>query len=314
MSLLIRLLVFVTLSALIANRPVASSAVQGQPIIDVHLHAFRAADWKDPPPNPVSGKPGPTTAEEHLRQTLAAMDRYNIVKAIVSGPLEVVEQWRTTAPDRILASPLFGRPDVDFDGRPLPPIDELRRLFKSGRLTAIGEITAQYEGLSPSDPMLERYFALAEELDVPVGIHTGTSFPGTPYQGSPRFRLSLGNPLLVEDLLVRHPKLRVFIAHGGEPWRREAMALMHMYPQVYMDLGTIWIGASLNRAAIDDWFREMLANGFGKRIMFGTDQMRWPDAIGMAIEVIESSKVLTEDQRRDILHDNAARFLRLKAR
>ena len=120
--------------------------------------------------------------------------------------------------------------------------------------------------------------------------------------------------MLVEDLLVRHPKLRVFIAHGGEPWRREAIALMHMYPQVYMDLGTIWIGASLNRAAIDDWFREMLANGFGKRIMFGTDQMRWPDAIGMAIEVIESSKVLTEDQRRDILHDNAARFLRLEAR
>jgi len=51
----------------------------------------------------------------------------------------------------------------------------------------------------------------------------------------PGFRLALGNPMLLEDLLVRHPKLRIFIAHGGEPWRRETIALMQMYQQVYMD-------------------------------------------------------------------------------
>jgi predicted TIM-barrel fold metal-dependent hydrolase len=246
-----------------------------------------------------------------MRQTLAAMERYNIVKAIVSGPLDVVEQWRSTAPTRILASPLFGRPNVDVSGRPLPAFADLRRLFTSGRLSAIGEIVAQYEGLSPSDPGLDPYFALAEDLDIPVGVHTGTSFPGTPYQGSPRFRLALGNPLLLEDLLVRHPKLRIFIAHGGEPWRRETIALMQMYQQVYMDVGTIWLAASFDKKAIDEWFREMLKNGLGKRIMFGTDQMRWPDTIGMAIEVIESSTSLTEEQRRDILYNNAARFLRL---
>ena len=134
-----------------------------------------------------------------------------------------------------------------------------------------------------------------------------------PYQGYPRFRLALGNPLLLEDLLVRHPKLRVFIAHGGEPWRRETIALMGMYQQVYMDVGTIWLLGSFNRSAIDDWFREMFSHDLGKRIMFGTDQMAWPDAVGMAIEVIESVKFLTEEQRRDILYNNAARFLRLTA-
>jgi hypothetical protein len=307
----IRVLLTLAVGVIPASRPLAQPAIQRQPIIDVHLHAYNAADWKGPPPNPITGKPGPASAEEHMRQTLAAMERFNIVKAIVSGPVEAVEQWRGAASGRILASPLFGRPNVDFYGRALPEMDELRRLFKSGRLSAFGEVVAQYEGLSPSDPALEPYFALAEELDVPVGIHTGTSFPGTPYDGYPRFRLALGNPLLLEDLLVRHRKLRVFIAHGGEPWRREAIALMGMYPQVYMDVGTIWIGAASNRTMIDDWFREMIANGLGKRIMFGTDQMRWPEAIGMAIEVIESAKVLTEEQRRDIFYNNAARFLRL---
>jgi hypothetical protein len=284
-----------------------------QPIIDMHLHAYGPANWQGPSPNPVTGKPGPSTADEHMRQTLAAMTEHHIVKAIVSGPLEAVEQWRRTSPDRILASPNFGRAGVDLDGQPLPSIDDLRTSFSSGRLNAIGEVQAQYEGLSPSDPSLDPYFTLAESLDIPVGIHTGTSFPGTPYQGFPRFRLSLGNPLLLEDLLVRHPKLRVFIAHGGEPWRRETVALMQMYPQVYMDIGTIWIGASLDRPGIDAWLREMLANGFGKRIMFGSDQMRWPEAIDLTIEVIQSSKALTDEQRRDIFYNNAARFLRLSA-
>jgi len=46
--------------------------------------------------------------------------------------------------------------------------------------------------------------------------------------------------------------------------------------------------------------------------MFGSDQMRWPEAIGMAIEGIESASFLSQEQKRDIFYDNAARFLRLK--
>jgi predicted TIM-barrel fold metal-dependent hydrolase len=45
--------------------------------------------------------------------------------------------------------------------------------------------------------------------------------------------------------------------------------------------------------------------------MFGTDQMAWPESIGMAIEMIEGSDFLTETQKRDILYNNAARFLGL---
>src|SRR4029453_3987633 len=130
-------------------------------------------------------------------------------------------------------------PGVDYYGRPLPTLDALRGLYRNGRLAAMAEVTAQYAGLSPSDPSLDPYFALAEELDVPVGFHTGTSFPGTPYQGFPAFRVSLGNPLLLEDLLVRRPKLRVFVMHGGDPWTRETLALRHMYRELYMGVAVI---------------------------------------------------------------------------
>ncbi len=39
--------------------------------------------------------------------------------------------------------------------------------------------------------------------------------------------------------------------------------------------------------------------------------MYWPDAIGLAIEGIESAAFLTEAQKQDILHDNAVRFYKL---
>jgi hypothetical protein len=45
--------------------------------------------------------------------------------------------------------------------------------------------------------------------------------------------------------------------------------------------------------------------------MFGSDQMVWPEGIGMASEGIESASFLTEEQKRDIFYNNAVRFLRL---
>jgi len=45
--------------------------------------------------------------------------------------------------------------------------------YAAGWLGAMGEVGAQYGGLSPDDPKSEPYFALAEKLDIPVGVHMG---------------------------------------------------------------------------------------------------------------------------------------------
>jgi len=51
--------------------------------------------------------------------------------------------------------------------------------------------------------------------------------------------------------------------------------------------------------------------GFSKRIMFGSDNMVWPQAVAEGIETINKASFLTAEQKRDILFNNAARFLRL---
>jgi len=276
-----------------------------QPILDIHVHAFGFDQFGDPPPpNPVTGRrPEARTDEEAMRATLRELERFGVVAAFASGPLEDVLRWRAAAPERIVGGAFTD------ESESLPDLSRLRELFRTDDLGVLGELGLQYSGRSPDDPALAPYFALAEELDVPVGIHTGLSSPGTPYRCCPRFRAALGRPALIEEVLVRHPRLRVNLMHGGWPWLEETKAILYMYPQVYADVAVIdWI---LPRPEFHAYLRALVDAGLGDRLMFGSDQMIWPEAIAMAIEGIESATFLTPEQKRGIFYDNAARFLRL---
>jgi hypothetical protein len=138
-------------------------------------------------------------------------------------------------------------------------------------------------------------------------MHPGP--PGAVELGMPAIRPSLGNPLRLEDVLARHPRLRLFVMHAGWPFLDEMIALMHAYPNVYVEVGAIdW---SRPREDFHRWLRTLVKGGFGRRVMFGSDQMVWPELLETAVENVRSADFLTAQQRRDILHDNAARFLRL---
>lgn len=275
------------------------------PIIDMHMHAFGFAEYGDPaPPNEVTGKvPSARSDADALDAHLREMDRYHVVLAVASGPIERLELWKKSARDRFIGGAYTGPRDA------LPDPTTLRAMIEDKRVGVIGELGLQYRGLSPTDPAIEPYFALAEELDVPVAIHTGLGDAGTPYNCCPNFRTSLGSPRLIEDVLVHHPKLRVYLMHAGYPYIAETLALLYVYPQVYVDVAVInW---AIPRKAFHAYLRALVDAGFGERIMFGSDQMIWPDAIGLAVAGIESADFLTSGQKRDIFYDNAARFLRL---
>jgi predicted TIM-barrel fold metal-dependent hydrolase len=276
------------------------------PIIDMHLHSWPAGYMGESAiPNPVTGKPSSSTSDETIMEaTLAEMYRYNITLAVTSGPLEVLNCWKSKDPERILGG-------VHFDEvTTLPDVEQLREQFIEGRLGVLGELVAQHAGLILTDSLFEPYLTLAEEMDIPVGVHTGLGPAGTPYTCCPNFRVTYGNPILLEEVLVSHPKLRLYIMHGGWPYLEETKAIMSVYPQVYADLATInWI---IPREEFHEYLKDLIRAGFGKRLMFGSDQMVWPEAIGMGIEGIESAKFLSKEEKRDIFYNNAARFLKLK--
>ncbi len=299
--LIVALFVLRMTPSLLGQAPVSE---ERPPIIDMHMHAY-PADGLISGPNPVTGERSSAQTDGAIMQaSLEAMDRYNIVTAVLSGPLDVVERWKSLAPGRFLASPAF--PHFAES----PEVEMLRKQYEEGRLDAMAELTFQYVGVDPSDPQVEPYLALAEELDIPVGFHMGLSEPGITYRAAPGYRASKGNPLLLEEALVRHPKLRVYVMHACWPFLDEMKALLWAYPQVYAGLGVInWV---IPREEFHDYLRQLVRAGFGKRLMFGSDQMVWPEAIEMAIEGIESAAFLTQEQKRDIFYNNAARFLRLE--
>ena len=116
--------------------------------------------------------------------------------------------------------------------------------------------------------------------------------------------------MLLEDVLIRHPKLRLFVENAGYPYRGEMIAMMYQYPQLYADVSTItWV---IPRVAFYDYLQALVGAGLGKRLMFGSDQMRWPEKIGEGIEAIRQAPFLSEEQKRDILYRNAVRFLRME--
>ncbi len=295
------LLFLAALCLLAAPTPTAAQAYSG-PIIDVHMHVGAAAPGA---PNPATGQP--TTANtdaDRERLTLERMRQHGIVLGLVSGPDAAMASMRKAGGEDRIWSGAF----LDDGRTPLPPAEVLREAFANGDLKVMGEIGAQYHGLDPSDEWFEPYLALAEEFDIPVGIHTGLAPPSTPYGCCPDFSVSLGNPLRLEPMLKRHPKLRVWMAHAGWPYLEETKAILYMYPQVHADLSVInWI---IPRQEFHDYLQALVTAGLGDRLMFGSDQMVWPESITLAIEGVDSAAFLSPEQKRAIFHDNAARFLR----
>jgi predicted TIM-barrel fold metal-dependent hydrolase len=97
--------------------------------------------------------------------------------------------------------------------------------------------------------------------------------------------------------------------HAGWPMVDDLLAVLWVHPQVHVDVGVIvW---ALPRAEFYRFLQRIVEAGFASRVMFGSDQMSWPGVVERALEVIESAPFLSDAQKRNILYNNAARFLRL---
>lgn len=317
--------------AMISAAPVQAQE-RPEPIIDMHFHAMPAdsmgpgqsicspyPEWPSrDPAEPIetylrdfSSNPDCprrftafATDAELIEANAAVLERHNIV-ALAGGNERDVALMRARTPQRIIPALGFGSGDA------WPTVAEIRALHREGKVAALSEITTQYAGIAPTDARLAPYWALAEELDIPVGIHMGPGPPGIAYFGAPGYRMALTDPLQLEEILLEHPRLRVFVMHAGWPMAERMIALMYAHPQVYVETGVI--DHAYPRVEFHSYLKRLVDAGFARRIMFGSDQMVWPGVIEVAIENIESADFLSAGQKRDILFNNAARFLRLSA-
>lgn len=295
------------------------------PIFDIHVHTMKVnPQWVSPMcPWFLSDMPGydpnekapgitssgcvdplqPAKSDEEMQSEVIRRIRDFNMTMVAFGDAEILHNWVNAAPPgRII-------PGIGLSKASEMTVEAFRDSLSNGFYKVMAEVAPQYEGISPSDMSLDPYFAIAEELNIPVGIHMGTGGNGQANTYQPTYRASMGNPFLLEDLLARHPKLKIWVMHAGYPMLEEMIALMGANAYVYLDIsGFIW---SYPLDEIHYYIKRLVQAGFGKRIIYGTDFMMWPKLFETSMGVIENAQYLSEEQKRDIMFNNAVRFFRM---
>jgi predicted TIM-barrel fold metal-dependent hydrolase len=143
-------------------------------------------------------------------------------------------------------------------------------------------------------PGLADLYRVAQDAEVPVTIHTGTSvFPGA--------RSRLGDPMDADDVAVDFPKLTILLAHGGRPvWMESAFFLVRRHPNVHLEV------SGIPPAKLLEYFPRL--EEIAAKTIWGTD---WPSP---GVRSMRSNVdgflalPLSEPAKRAILSENAARI------
>lgn len=275
-----------------------------QPIIDMHRHT----PW-----------PGESDAEGLVLIRQEMRDHRVAAAALFITDRDDVAHYVADEHTRFVLSPMFPCPALTADRKwcftespaLMPDVAWLEQQLAAGTLGGIGELVFNYAAVSPDDPSMAPFWALAAKYDVPAFVHTGRG----PDEGQgprrpgccPDYQADYGNPVLLRPVLGRHPDLRVVLQHVGFDYLDETVALMRDFPNVYADMSVL--NSVGPRALHDASLRRLVEAGFANRIVFGSDDQ----GITAIVERIDGAAFLTDEQRRGIYYDNAARFLRFDA-
>lgn len=152
-----------------------------------------------------------------------------------------------------------------------------------------------YQYFYPNDTKFHPLYAKAQDLNIPVVFHTGSSI----FKNA---KLRFGNPLYLDDLAVDFPDLTIIQAHGGRAfWYNIASFLAKRHRNVYIEI------SGLPPKNLLRYFPDL--EKIGEKIIFGSD---WPGvpSVKANIEAIQELPLMTETKRK-ILGENALKLLKL---
>ncbi len=174
--------------------------------------------------------------------------------------------------------------------------DYLARRLEQG--LAVVKVHVQVGGFLVTDPALDAAWGLLAEAGTPVVAHVGSGPVGTACTG----------PGPVAELLARHPRLRLVIAHLGTPEHTDFLDLAERHERVLLDT---------TMAFVD--FSERLGGGYpaallprladlGEKVLLGTDFPNIPYAYHHQLESLERLG-LGDDWLRRVCWENGAALL-----
>jgi hypothetical protein len=180
------------------------------------------------------------------------------------------------------------------------------------------DLPVRRRGKALRDLVLRRMLGAADDLGLPVQVHTG--------YGDSDLRLAEADPLLLEEVL-RTPEgeaATVVLIHGSFPWHDQAAYLASVKPNLYTEISLSTLFSPVMAA---DRLLRLLDTAPAERILAGTDghgppETHWFAAGTLARALDRAATVLSDagarpgwlrQVRRLLLEENARRVYRLQS-
>lgn len=153
-----------------------------------------------------------------------------------------------------------------------------------------------YQYHYPNDPRLYPLYAAAQELGIPILVHTGSSV----FRGA---RIKYGDPLLLDDVAIDFPDLSILMAHGGRPfWYEQAFWMARRHAHVYLEI------SGLPAQNLLTYFPRL--EEIAEKFVYGSD---WPGNPDLRRNIDAVLRLpLRDESKAMILGGNASRLLKLE--
>jgi len=276
--------------------------------IDFHVH-LPTPDWLD---GSMAGYV--EAAEAYFRSSvsrqslgeLAALYRGLEVTAVLLAWDAETATGRPRVPNETVAAACRDYPDVFTGLGSVDPHKGEAAVAEVENIAALGlrgvKFHPSLQAFAPDDPQYWPIFAACERHGLLALFHTGTSGIGARQPGGQGIRIDLAHPIKLDPVAAAHPELTVVAAHFGWPWHMDLIAIALHKTNVYIDISG-WAPRRIPPELIGE-LRGRLADQFvwGSDFPFLAPQRCLDELAGLG---------LPDDVLAKVLHDNAARILRL---
>jgi len=213
---------------------------------------------------------------------------------------------RPRVPNETVAAACRDHPDLFTGLGSVDPHKGEAAVAEVANIAALGlrgvKFHPSLQAFAPDDESYWSVFAACERHGLLALFHTGTSGIGARQPGGQGIRLDYARPIRLDAVAAAHPGLTVVAAHFGWPWHMELVAMALHKTNVYIDISG-WAPRRIPPELIGE-LRGRLADQFvwGSDFPFLAPQRCLDELAGLG---------LPDDVLAKVLHDNAARILRL---
>jgi predicted TIM-barrel fold metal-dependent hydrolase len=232
-------------------------------IIDVHSHVWKypdhfTDDFRKQAIRARAGQEVDLTVNFEDYRSEAPVD----VKTIVfGGKAKLSGLW---VDDTYVADYVAAHPDSLIGFLSVDPTqngweDEMRHGHEELHLKGI-KLLSMYAGFRPDAPALDPLWRYAAEQSLPVLLHTGTTFIA-------QAPLECTLPRHLDAVAIRHPDVKIILAHLAHPYEGECVAVIRKHPNVYADVSALYYRPFQLYQSL------MLVQEYGvwDKLLFGTD-------------------------------------------